>query len=133
MNILFFIGLAIIFGFYIGKLVNYIKLPSVVGYLIAGLFLGSSFSNIINFATLGKMNVLSDLALGIVAFIIGSEMRIAILRKMGKGLLTIILAESFGAFLLVFLGVYLLTRNLPTALIFGQWLLQALPQALWQF
>ena len=119
MNILFFIGLAIIFGFYIGKLVNYIKLPSVVGYLIAGLFLGSSFSNIINFATLGKMNVLSDLALGIVAFIIGSEMRIAILRKMGKGLLTIILAESFGAFLLVFLGVYLLTRNLPTALIFG--------------
>ena len=119
MNILFFIGLAIIFGFYIGKLVNYIKLPSVVGYLIAGLFLGSSFFNIINFATLDKMNVLSDLALGIVAFIIGSEMRIAILRKMGKGLLTIILAESFGAFLLVFLGVYLFTRNLPTALIFG--------------
>ena len=119
MNILFFIGLAIIFGFYIGKLVKYIKLPSVVGYLIAGLFLGSSFFNIINFATLDKMNVLSDLALGIVAFIIGSEMRIALLRKMGKGLLTIILAESFGAFLLVFLGVYLLTRNLPTSLIFG--------------
>ena len=119
MDILFFIGLAIIFGFYIGKLVNYVKLPSVVGYLIAGLFLGSSFFNIINFATLNKMNVLSDLALGIVAFIIGSEMRIALLRKMGKGLLAIILAESFGAFLLVFLGVYLLTRNLPTALIFG--------------
>jgi Kef-type K+ transport system membrane component KefB len=42
-----------------------------------------------------------------------------VLGKMSKGIITIILAESFGAFLVVFTGVYLLTGKVCLALIFG--------------
>jgi Kef-type K+ transport system membrane component KefB len=68
---------------------------------------------------LEEIGIFNDLALGLVAFIIGSEMRLSILRKMGSGIMSIIFSESFGAFLLVAIGVYLLTHKLYMALIFG--------------
>ncbi len=117
--VLFFMGVAILCGFLAGKIVNKFRFPAVVGYLLAGLFLGPSFCNLLGTEILDGVGVLNDLALGLVAFIIGSEMRLGVLRKMGKGIAAIILAESFGAFLLVGLGVYLLTHKVYLALIFG--------------
>jgi len=119
MDTLFFIGVMILSGFIGGKISNRFKFPAVVGYLIAGLILGPSFLNFLNLSLLNSLGIFNDIALALVAFIIGSEMRLGVLRKMGKGIITIILSESFGAFLLVFIGVYLLTHKLYVALIFG--------------
>ncbi len=119
MDILFFIGIALILGFIGGKLSNKLGFPAVVGYLLAGVICGPSVLNIFSLELIGKLGVFNDLALGLVAFIIGCEMRMSILRKMGKGIIAIILSESFGAFILVTIGVYLLTHKLFIALIFG--------------
>lgn len=119
MEVLFFTGLMIGCGFIGGKISNRLKFPAVVGYLIAGLLIGPSFFSIINPELLESMGIFNDLALGLVAFIIGSEMRLSTLRKMGNGIVTIIFSESFGAFALVFAGVYLLTHKLYLALVFG--------------
>jgi len=119
MGILFFVGVMIACGFIGGKISNRLKFPAVVGYLIAGLFAGPSFLNIINPQLLENMSIFNDLALGLVAFIIGSEMRLSTLRKMGKGIVTIIFSESLMAFALVFIGVYFLTHKLYLALIFA--------------
>jgi len=119
MSILFFVGASIIAGFVGGKISNRLKLPGVVGYLLMGLLLGPSFANILNLSVLGKMGVFNDIALGLVAFVIGSEMRLGSFKELGKGIITIIFSESFGAFILVGLGVYLLTHQVYLALIFG--------------
>jgi Kef-type K+ transport system membrane component KefB len=119
MDALFFVGLMIIIGLIGGKLSNRLKFPAVVGYLAAGLILGPSFFNVLELQLLDRLGVFNDVALALVAFIIGSEMRLGTLRKMGKGIMTIIFSESLGAFLLVFAGVYLLTHKLYIALIFG--------------
>ncbi|RKY29229.1 MAG: hypothetical protein DRP74_09090, partial [Candidatus Omnitrophota bacterium] len=119
MDILTFIGLMILFGFGGGKITKRLRLPSVVGYLLAGLICGPSFLKILSLTTLNNLGILNDLALALVAFVIGSEMRMSVLRRMGKGIVTIILAESFGAFLVVFTGVYLLTGKIYLALVFG--------------
>ncbi|MFH1778138.1 MAG: cation:proton antiporter [Candidatus Omnitrophota bacterium] len=119
MGVLFFAGLMLGCGFIGGRISNRLKFPAVVGYLIAGLLMGPSFFNILNLELLENMGIFNDLALGLVAFIIGSEMRLSTLRKMGKGIVTIIFSESFGAFALVFAGVYLLTHKLYLALVFG--------------
>jgi len=119
MDILFFIGLMIICGFLGGKVSKRLKFPSVVGYLVSGLIIGPSFLNIFNLQLLEDISIFNDLALSLVAFIIGSEMRITTFRKIGKGIITIILAESFFAFGLVFAGVYFLTHKIYLALIFG--------------
>ncbi len=119
MDILFFIALAIIFGFVGGKLVRRLRLPGVVGYLIAGLLFGPSFLNVFHEEFLGHMNIFAGFALSLVAFIIGSEMKLTTLSGMGKGIGVVILLESLGAFLLVATGVYLLTHKLYLALVFG--------------
>lgn len=119
MDILFFVGLMIGCGFIGGKISNRLKFPSVVGYLLAGLVLGPSFLNIFSLNLLDNLGVFNDLALSLVAFIIGSEMRMSTLRRMGKGIIAIIFSESLIAFGLVFAGVYLLTHKLYLALIFG--------------
>ncbi len=119
MDILFFVGVAILVGFLGGKLSRQLRFPSVVGYLIAGLFLGPSFLNILHPQVLDKLVVFNDVALSFIAFVIGSELHIANLRKLGKKIVTIIFSESFAAFLLVGLGVYLLTKKLYMALILG--------------
>jgi NhaP-type Na+/H+ or K+/H+ antiporter len=119
MNLLFFISIAIIFGFLGGKIAQRVKLPGVVGYLIAGLIFGPSFLNVFHEEFVENMNIFASFALSLVAFIIGSEMKRSSLKEMGGGIGTIILLESFGAFLLVAIGVYLLTGKLYLALIFG--------------
>ena len=119
MDILFFIGIAIVLGFIGGRISNRLKFPAVVGYLIVGLLLGPSVLGIFSYKVIDSVGIFSDLTLGLVAFMIGSEMRINILKKMGKGILSIILSESFGAFILVTIGVYLVTHKLYLALIFG--------------
>ncbi len=119
MGILFFVGVIIISGFILGKFSNKLKLPGVVGYLVCGLILGHSFFNILGPSVLGRLEVFNDLALSLVAFIIGSELHYSSLKRIGRGIITIIFSESFGAFLLVGLGVYLLTKKLYLALLFG--------------
>ncbi|RKY25433.1 MAG: hypothetical protein DRP62_01200 [Planctomycetota bacterium] len=119
MEMLFFVAIAIIFGFIGGKLVHLLKLPGVVGYLLAGLILGPSFLNVFSLPLLDKLEVFTGFALSLIAFIIGSEMKLNTFKEMGKGIGVITLLESFGAFALVASGVYLLTHKLYFALVFG--------------
>jgi Kef-type K+ transport system membrane component KefB len=119
MGILLFIAIAIIFGLVGGKLVHRLKLPGIVGYLIAGLIFGPSFLNVFSSALIEKLEIFTGIALSLVAFVIGSEMRLGTLKEMGKGIGIITVLESFGAFLLVAMGVYLLTRDLCLSLVFG--------------
>lgn len=113
------IGIATLAGFLGGKLSNRFGLPAVVGYILAGLFLGPSIFNILKVDFVNSVGFIADITLGFVAFIIGSELRLRQLRKTGKSIISIILAQSFGAFAVVALPLYFLTRNLPLALVFG--------------
>lgn len=118
-GVLLLIGLAIFFGLLGGKLTNRVRMPAVVGYILAGLVLGPSVLHLFNGATLDALDPLNDLALGLVAFVIGAELQWPVLKRMGRGIVIIVLAESFGAFLVVFGTVLWLTHSVPMALIFG--------------
>lgn len=61
-------------------------MPSVVGYLIAGLIFEPSFLNVFKFSLLDDLSVFASLALSLVAFMIGSEMRLSVLKEMGRGI-----------------------------------------------
>lgn len=119
MSILFLIGIALILGFIGGKLSNRLRLPAIVGYIVTGLFLGPSCLNLFNLDLLDRTGILSDIALALIAFVIGSQLSLNLLRRLGKGIILILLIESLGAFIIVALGVYLLTHKLYLALIFG--------------
>ena len=113
------LGLIIIIAFYFGRNIRYIKLPSIIGFMLFGVIIGPSFLNIINDDLQNQLSFITDIALGFVALSIGLELKLSSLKRFGKGIILIILLESLIAFLLVFTGIYLLTGNLPLALIFG--------------
>jgi Kef-type K+ transport system membrane component KefB len=117
--VLLVIGLTIIASFYCGKSTKYVKLPSIIGYMILGVVFGPSLLNVLNDSLQEHLAFITEIALGFVALSIGIELNLLSLKKLGKGIIYIIFAESFGAFLLVFIAVLILTRNLPLALIFG--------------
>ena len=119
MDILLLMGIAISLGFIGGKFSNRLRFPAVVGYIVIGLFLGPSFLDLLKLDLLDRIGIISDIALALIAFVIGSQLPLSLLRRLGGSLIIILVMESLGAFIIVTLGVYFLTHKLYLALIFG--------------
>lgn len=110
MNEFISMGVALIVGIIFGKLMGKLKIPSVAGYIVAGLIIGTSGLHIIDNALEIKLTFLSDLALGVIAFNIGSELEFSMIKKLGKSIFIIALCEALGAFILVTTVSLLLTN-----------------------
>ncbi len=68
------LGAATIIGFYMGHVAQRVKLPSLIGYMIFGVILGPSILNLFDEPTMEDLSFLTGIALGFVAFTIGSEL-----------------------------------------------------------
>lgn len=113
------LGIVAILGFYFGKAARLARLPSLIGFMVLGVLLGPSLLGFFEDANLASLTFITELALGFVAFSIGAELSLRSLKELGGGIAAIILAESFGAFFIVMLVVFALTRSWPLALLFG--------------
>jgi Kef-type K+ transport system membrane component KefB len=113
------LGIAIIAAFYMGQMVRLVKLPALIGYMILGVIFGPSILHLLDDSTLENLSFITEIALGLVAFSIGLELNMSSLKRLGVGIISIIFAESFGAFFAVTAAVYFLKHDLPMALIFG--------------
>jgi len=116
---LLLVGFIILLGYYFGKNMKFIKLPSIIGFMIFGVVLGPSFLNLLSSPIQQNLSFITDIALGFVALSIGMELKFASLRKLGKGIVYIILFESFAAYIFVFTGLYFFTRDLPLSMLFA--------------
>jgi Kef-type K+ transport system membrane component KefB len=117
-NYLLLAGIALFLGLLIGKGTYLLKITGVIGYIIAGIIIGPDVLNIVNLSSV-ESEIIANFSLGIVAFIIGGELTLRLFKSMGKSIVLIILGESLGAFLLVLIGVYLVTGNLAESIIFA--------------
>ncbi|MBL7185520.1 MAG: cation:proton antiporter [Phycisphaerae bacterium] len=113
------LGAATIVAFYVGRVAKFARLPSLIGYMIVGVILGPSALHLFDEPSMERLSFITEIALGFVAFSIGSELNLSSLKRLGMGIISIILVESFSAFLVVVLAMYLLTGDLPLSLIFG--------------
>ncbi len=119
MNAFISMGIALIVGIAFGKLMGIFKIPSVAGYILAGLLIGVSGLHIIDNNLELQLSFLSDLALGIIAFNIGSELEISVIKRLGKSIFLIALCEALGAFILVTGISLLITKEVSLSLILG--------------
>ncbi|WP_414708136.1 cation:proton antiporter [Romboutsia sp.] len=84
-----------------GSLVSYLKLPKITGYLIAGLLISPHFLNLVPRESIEALTIISEVALGFIAYNIGSSLNYSKLKKIGKGIVIITLFESLTAVLIV--------------------------------
>ncbi|NLJ90199.1 MAG: cation:proton antiporter [Clostridiales bacterium] len=111
MNLLFKICLVLLVGVIGGKIARLLKLPNVTGYLVIGLFLGPSFTEYVSAVDIETFSVISELALAIIAFTIGSEFVMKDILKLGKSIVIITLAEVIFAIATVFVVMYFIFRQ----------------------
>ena len=91
MEILISLSAALIGGLLMSRLAKRLHLPAVTAYLVAGLLLGPFFIGLLGIPGLGfssmesveRLNILSQVALGFIAFTIGNEFRVSQLNPAG--------------------------------------------------
>ncbi|NCC86593.1 MAG: cation:proton antiporter [Clostridia bacterium] len=113
------VAVILIFGLAFGRLAKQAKMPNVTGYLIAGLLLGPSFFNFIPNDMVDGFSVISNIALGFIAFSIGSEFNLAYFKKVGAAPIIIAICESFGAIVLVTVILILFGFDLKLSIMLG--------------
>jgi Kef-type K+ transport system membrane component KefB len=111
--------MTILIGYVTGKLVGRFKIPAVAGYVIIGVILGQSVLNIVSQEILSHLVVVSDLSLGLIAIMIGGELRLGNLRKLSRSLFPIVFLEAAGALVLVTATIQLLFHDWTLSLILG--------------
>lgn len=106
-------------GLIFGKLVTYFRLPNVTGYLLGGLLIGPSVLNILSTESVASLGVVSQVALGFIAFTIGLSFKISYFKRVGLTPIVIALFESTLAVIVV-QGVLLLAGfEAPLAIVLG--------------
>jgi Kef-type K+ transport system membrane component KefB len=101
-------GIAILLavGLSVAKLAQLLRLPSVTGFILAGLLLGESGFGIITVDMLGhQLDHFTSIALMLIAFGIGEHVELRRLDGMGRDVGYIAVIQAVSAFVLVFLAV----------------------------
>ena len=90
-SVLLSLSIALLAGLLMSRVVKFLKLPAVTAYLIAGILIGPMLLGRFNIDGLGiteselsGLKILSELALGFIAFAMGNEFRLSQLKEIGK-------------------------------------------------
>ncbi len=118
-NLIFGVGALLLAGFVGGKLAMRLRLPTISGYIVAGLVLGPSVLNVVPDHIVESLAPVPHIALGLIAITIGSEFRLAKLRSTGRNILIITVVQLLATFGAVTAAVYAFGAPLPMALLLG--------------
>ncbi len=121
METLLSISIALIAGLIMTRITKCFKLPSVTAYLIAGVLVGPYCLGAIGIDGVGfasaesmeKLSLISELALGFIAFSIGNEFRLEELKHTGKQAMVIGIVQALVATLFVDVALYIVHLMMP--------------------
>ena len=124
MEILIQLSLSLVGGLLLSRLAKKLNLPAVTAYLIAGLLLGPYCIGALQLFSLGfssaaeveSLNIISQVALGFIAFTIGNEFRLEQLRHMGRQAITVGILQAVITAILVDLALVVLHFINPTVI-----------------
>lgn len=122
-QIVFLLGMMLFFGSFGGRIFQKLKIPQVVGYIVIGIIIGTSGFKIFGESLISALDPISTIALSLIGFLIGAELKIDTIKKYGKQFVGILLGETtvplFVTFILVGGTTFLITKNIPYSLSLG--------------
>ncbi len=133
MQVLLVLSIALFAGLMLSRLAKVLKLPAVTAYLVAGILIGPYLLGALGIEGIGftsmdnikSYGILSDVALGFIAFSIGNEFRLAQLKKTGKQATVVGIIQAVFTTILVdiaLIGLHFIIPDklpLPSAIILG--------------
>lgn len=105
-SILLLVGFAMLAGLLMTRIMGKMGLPDVTSYLVIGLIvgpcvLGKLGVGFTTFESVEQLGIISDVALGFIAFSIGNEFRLSALKQTGKQATVIAIAQALFTTLVV--------------------------------
>lgn len=124
MGTLLSVSIALLTGLIMTRVFKPLKLPSVTAYLIAGVLIGPFCLGALGIEGFGinsaeaaeKLSLISEVALGFIAFSIGNEFKLSDLKKTGKQSLVVGILESLTATIFVDIVLFILHLIIPDKL-----------------
>lgn len=129
MNVLLLMGIAMAAGLAASRGARFVKLPNVTAFLVAGLLIGPCVGGFMTREQLDSMNVISEAALGFIAYAIGGGFKLTYLKKIGKAPLIITVFQGLATALCVDVGMIVLGFPIPVSLLLGAIALATAPAA----
>lgn len=109
---LFLFGILLLVADTLGALAHDLRVPRIVGYIVAGAVLGPSLTGLVPAGVLHDMGMMKSLALGLIGLLAGAELRIDDLRQRWRAVLAILTFQA------VFVGLAVI----PTMVLLRPWL-----------
>jgi Kef-type K+ transport system membrane component KefB len=119
MNELASLGLILLLALAAGHLVKFARIPEVTGYIVAGVVLGPSLLGWVTSQNLAALEILSEVALGLILFSVGTVFELSRFRRVGRQVLLLTLYESALAALFVTAGMLFFGIEWQAALLLG--------------
>lgn len=116
---LFYLAVILLSGLVMGRLVKLLHLPNVTGYLLAGLLLGPSVFGFLPEIFVSELELVSEVALAMIALTVGAEFKFSYLKKVGIRPVVIAICEALAAMLVVGVVLYALGFGIEVALLLG--------------
>ncbi|MBE7038735.1 MAG: sodium:proton antiporter [Ruminococcaceae bacterium] len=128
MTTLLSVSIALLAGLLMTRAFKKLKLPAVTAYLIAGVLIGPYCIGALGVEGLGfnshdavsRLSLISEVALGFIAFSIGNEFRLEELKKTGKQAFVIGIFQALVATLFVDLALFIVHIIMPDKLSISQ-------------
>lgn len=118
-HIVFGVGILLMGSYFMGRFAEKVRLPAITGFILAGLLLGPSCIGLVHEDLDETLASITEIALALIALVIGSEFSLKKLRTIGKPVVIITLFQLFGAFILVTAGLVIAGMRLEYAAILG--------------
>ena len=116
---LFGAAFLLILGCFLGKLAHRFRLPEITGYIIAGLLIGDWGLGIVHHEMGESLQIVTDVALGLIALTIGGEFALSKLKRMGGEVVIITAAQIVLTLGAVGIGLYAAGLPLHYAMLLG--------------
>lgn len=94
----FGIGILLVGSFILGRLATKVGIPSITGFIIAGLLLGPSCTGMVHSDLHDELGAITEVALAVIALVIGSEFSLSKLRRTGRAVVIITAFQMFLTF-----------------------------------
>lgn len=122
-QLVFLLGVILFFGAIGGRIFQRLKIPQVVGYIVIGIIIGSSGFQVLGAQTIAALSPISTAALSFIGFLVGSELKLGVIKKYGRQFTGILLGETVTPFFVVGILVttvyWAFTRDIITSVSLG--------------
>lgn len=109
----FCLGFILLFGYYLARVLDGLRLPSITSYILVGVVCGPFLLDLLSREVIASLGRLDDVALAIIALIAGGEMRLAVLKARRAAFASVIAGQILFSMIGAIVVIALLRGHLP--------------------